>query len=435
MTRSLRLIAVGGEPEPAAGALSAATGLPVEVVGTLASLRALLSVGPDLALDAVAWWSRDPAVELDDLRSLTRMRPRLAVLAIARQAEAVGPAELACEGLRERGEVGAVAVAAPDRAALRTAAVRLAVQQGWPLSSGAQPASAGHAAALGQRGPAAEPAGAHPGGGRPEDGAVVTVFGPKGGSGKTTVAILLAAAAGGAAPGTCAFVDLDLETPDATALLQADAGPDLVDLLPSLAGDEPVPELRLSPWPRGGFDVLPGPARPELAALVRPEHVQRLLARLRARYRLTVVDTCGRLGDDATCAALEAADRILLVVTPEPTSVRRAAVALDLLGRIGWRSAERLAVAVNGVDGGSLLTRGRVEALLGLPVVAWIPWDRDALRRSALAGAPLVSAEPAHPIAAELMRLASALGIPAPAGARAGRWRALAASIASALRR
>lgn len=410
--RPLRVLAVGGEAGPVTRLLGSVTGRPVESLGSLATLPVLLAAGPELAVDLVVWWTPDPVAGLDDLRALGRLRPGLAWLVVVLRPEAAGPSELALEACRQRGEVRAVAVAGPDEASLRVAVARLAALQAWPVDEGSAPTVA--AAAV--NGSPVAPAGAR--------GRVVTVFSPKGGSGKTTIALNLAALAA-AGPGGCALVDLDLETPDATALSGAPGGSDLVDLLP-LLGAEAGAQLPLGRHRQAGFHLVPGPARPELAPLVQPAHVTALLSGLRQRFGVVVVDTCGRLSDDATLAALEGADHILLVVLPEPSSVRRAAAAMELMARVGWRPSERVRLVVNAAAADAPVDVPRIEALLGVQALARIPHDAAAMRRAALAGVPLAVAEPDHPLVRATARILAALGLegstPGPR-TRARGWR------------
>lgn len=395
MTGRLRLLAVGGDPGPAARALEAATGCPVEVLGAVQGSGVLLALGLDLALDAVAWWAEDPDGCLDDLRAFARLRPGVAVLLLIRDPASVGRAELLCEAARERGELRAVAVAAPEPAGLEVAAVRLAAQQGWPLL----PADG---AGLPRRRGVVRTA-------TPSEGILVATFGPKGGCGRTTVALNLVALAAHRLPRACLLVDLDVEKPDVAALLDLGDGPDLVDLLPRLTGGEE--ELAATPCRRGGFDVVPGPARPELAELVRPEHVERLLRAARRGYRLVVVDTSGRLADELAYLALRAADRVLAVTSPDPAGLRQTAAALALLARADGELAERVRVVLNGAGAGGGAGRGRVEAALGVPPAAVVPEDRAATLAAAAAGVPLAAEDPEHPIAAALAPLLRDLGV------------------------
>lgn len=417
-TRVIRLVGVGGDASRLGMLLERVTGLPAAVVGNLASLGVLLGIGPDLDIDLAAVWIADPEAAADDLQALARLRPGCGLLLVVTDARRVGLAELTCQEWRRRGELRAIAVAAPEDASLERGLARVAALQGWPLASPQRfPADGQHRMV-----PTSADQAPAPRGGVARSPRLLAVFSPKGGAGKTTLAVNLAALASAGRPGACALADLDLETPDVATLLDLPPQPDLVDLLPVLAGGAQGEWGLLRARNRGEFDVLPGPARPDLAQLVDAAQLRLALERLRERYAVTLVDTSGRLSDDATFLAMEAADVTLLIVTPEPPALRRARQAVDLMSRLGWNPEQRLRVVVNGVDRGEPLPLRRIEGYLGLPVAACVPGDRDAFAEAAAQGVPLVVSHPEHPVANALQGLLRALGLAAagPAGLAPG---------------
>lgn len=273
-------------------------------------------------------------------------------------------------------------------------------------------------------------------GGGPEDavrspaatGMLLVVAGAKGGVGRTWLACELAVAA--AARGLrAALVDAHFVAADVTVALDLPAGPTILDLQPLLDGPE---EAWTDQWlvhPRSGLRVLAAPPRPDLAALVEPDTLDRVLQRALAGFDLVVVDSpAGPAWPVA--AGLEHEPRWELVVTTaDAAALRRTRLWLEE-GALRGGPGGPWGVVVNRWSGPEA-SRAEAERYLGVQVAAWIPDDAAAVQQAAAAGLPLVLSQPAHPVAQEVVTLLGALlGQPAEAP-RGGplsrlwhRWRA-----------
>jgi len=124
-----------------------------------------------------------------------------------------------------------------------------------------------------------------------QPGRVVTVFGPKGGVGRTTLASNLAVAAHVRHRVPVALVDADLTFGDAGMLLGRQPSKDVSDLAVH-ADDLDLGLIRETlVRHRSGIDVLPAPGRPDGAERVSADLMRRALETLRRSYRLVLVDT------------------------------------------------------------------------------------------------------------------------------------------------
>ena len=153
-------------------------------------------------------------------------------------------------------------------------------------------------------------------------GRIIAVFSPRGGSGKTTVAMRLGLELAERTPKRVALFDLDLLFDDAA--FQLDAMPEKgvgslteaqIQHLDARAMTEMLAEHR------GGLRVLVGATRPEEGELVTPAHVRAVLGALKRQFLVTVVD-CASTFSEPTLAALELADRVFVVCTPELATLR-----------------------------------------------------------------------------------------------------------------
>src|SRR5262245_41557832 len=121
------------------------------------------------------------------------------------------------------------------------------------------------------------------GGDGDHDGTVVAVFSPKGGVGRTTVAVNMAIAAATELGKSVVLMDGSFQFGDVGVLLNLNPkNKSIADLVPELeAGD---PELSLDTFViqhSAGIKVLLAPPSPEMAELITPAGVRRVLDALR----------------------------------------------------------------------------------------------------------------------------------------------------------
>lgn len=420
MGQSLRLMAVGigvDEAEALVGGLLPPPLAAVHTLGFFRDMADFLAVGPDLRVDLILWGSvpQDRDQVVDALHTLGRLRPRAGVILLLEDEHGaeVGPLNLELHSRRQRGEI------LPTHAALRrdlgVVLRRLLAELGWPVAAvgegmmnpnGQRRNRARDDMTLPSERPSA-PKAPPPAGPGPQ---TVVCFGPKGGVGKTTLAVSLAALAAKARPGQVVLVDLDLTSADAAVHLGHVTGPDLVDMLPHLCGEPGPGDLPLF-QPRGfDFFLAAGPQRPELAELVRPQHIEFLLHWARRRGMVAIVDTPAGFGDEIVYQALTAADHLVLVTTGEPTSLRQTAMALEFLDRLQVAPSARRWLVLSQVSSNGPVSPDQVESFLGHPITVEVPLDRPACERAVADGRPLVLTDPGHPISRAVGRLGGQLG-------------------------
>lgn len=192
---------------------------------------------------------------------------------------------------------------------------------------------------------------------------VVACWSPKGGVGKTVLAAALALRFRGMGH-PALLVDLDPQKADVATLLQCPARPGLADW-PLVAPALPKEAL----VEHHGIQVLPGPARMVEEPAVNRELAERLLPVLAGRPGQVVLDVGSSLRD-STLVALDRADTVLLVVTPDLLSIRAAysfAQEMELIGL----DRSRCRVVLN--QAGRGLSQQEVRELLPLPVLGEVP--------------------------------------------------------------
>jgi MinD superfamily P-loop ATPase len=205
------------------------------------------------------------------------------------------------------------------------------------------------------------------------DSRVYAVFSPRGGSGKTMLAVQLALRLAELNPQPVALLDLDLLF-DAAAL-QLDVTP--ATSLGASAESRPVGGAIAEH--AGGLKVVVAATSPEEGERVTGAHIRAALAGLRRQCSVTVVD-CGTGLSEPTLAALETADRLLCVCTPELSTLRDMRECQQLFGQALHLDKNRIAYVFNHPLPALGLTRRQFEDALEVRMLTEIKYgDKSAI--------------------------------------------------------
>jgi pilus assembly protein CpaE len=228
-------------------------------------------------------------------------------------------------------------------------------------------------------------------GGRVDPGRLVVVFSPKGGVGKSTVAINVAVCMAQHLSEPVALVDADVQFGDVAVLLGVPPQQTVVDAAAAVHfGDAEMMRTILTRHD-SGLLVLPAPAEPSLAPNVAPDELVAICAALQSQCSHVVVDLPTTF-DDLTFALIEAADDVLLVGSMDIPSVKNLKIgmqALDLVTVAG----PKLKLVLNRANTRVKLDVREIEQVLGIRADFPIPSD-IAVPLSVNAGVPVVLYEP-----------------------------------------
>jgi len=256
-------------------------------------------------------------------------------------------------------------------------------------------------------------------------GKVITIFGAKGGIGKTTIATNLAAAIAHETRESVVLIDLDPRFGDVGILLDIPVERSIADL--ALPEEEVTKELiQDSLYVHStGVKILAAPLRPTDWRDVNPRHIERVVTVLAQTYDYVILDTPGTF-NDIVMRALELANAILLVTTPHVASLKSTRMAIDML-HSGNFDRDRIKLVVNATQDASGDLTPQMKEMLGLEVFWSIPYD-PKIPLAAQLGTPVVIAKDQSKAGNTLAEMALAL-----TGATAHRQQAQAKDMVGAI--
>jgi pilus assembly protein CpaE len=237
-------------------------------------------------------------------------------------------------------------------------------------------------------------------------GTVVTVFGAKGGIGKTTIATNLATAIVQKTGQSVALSDLDTRFGDVAILMDISADRSIADLaLPDEQIDREAVQACL--FTHGtGVGILPAPIRPSEWHNVHPGHIEKIVAILATTQDYVILDTPGTF-NDIVARSLEMSTIVLLIATLDLASLKDTILALEMLRSWSF-PAEKVKVVINHTSPAHGDTRIDVRKILGKEVFWNIPYDRGIAQATQL-GTPIVASKPKSKASEAFIELAYAL--------------------------
>jgi pilus assembly protein CpaE len=241
-----------------------------------------------------------------------------------------------------------------------------------------------------------------------EPGRVVAVFGPKGGVGRTTLAVNLAVAAATELGQRTCLVDASFQFGDIGVLLNLNPkNKSIADVIPELEhGDiESIDTMVINH--SAGIKVLLAPPSPEMAELITPAGAKRMVEALRASNDLVVID-CMASFNDTTLAILDLADTVLTMLSLEITSIKNIRLFLEVADQLGY-SQDKIRLVLNRADSSLGIRVADVEHSIGRRVDHTIVSDGRSVVYALNRGVPFFLSNREAQVSQDVLRLASAV--------------------------
>ena len=256
---------------------------------------------------------------------------------------------------------------------------------------------------------------------------VVTVFSPKGGAGKTTLATNLACALA-ASDRRVALLDFDLAFGDVAIAMGLQAQHHIGEAIELSERIDPTAFRSMLTRHASGVEVLAAPTDPADVEKVPSKLLERLIDVAAAEFDVVVIDTAPVL-DERNLAVLERADKVLMVTTLDVAAIKNVKVSIETLRLLSF-PMDAVEVVLNRADAKVGLDPNQVPGLLHARIAAHVPSSR-AVPEATNHGVVLAHEKPRHPVSAAVYELAAVeadlapavLDIRTPEGTRRGMFR------------
>jgi pilus assembly protein CpaE len=231
---------------------------------------------------------------------------------------------------------------------------------------------------------------------------IYSVFAPKGGVGKTTIAFNLAVALGQAEQRTV-LIDGSLQFGDLRSLLKVPVdAPSILDLPTDRVAESDLQDVL---WrDPSGIDILLAPPRVEMAEMVTARDIDKILSLLRRVYSSIVIDMSSQI-NDLNLAFLDASDTIVEIVTYDSTTIHNTIAMADTFRSIGY-PATKVRYLVNRADSPGGISPDDLQKALGRVPEHRVVSDGQLVVRSNNEGVPFVLADPNAAVSQDVARVA-----------------------------
>jgi pilus assembly protein CpaE len=238
-------------------------------------------------------------------------------------------------------------------------------------------------------------------------GTVITVFGAKGGIGKTTIATNLATALHRETRQSVALVDMDTRFGDVAIMMDIPVDRNIAELARRL---DTVDRTNIKDYlvpHASGVGILPAPSHPGDWNIVTPDHVEQVVRLLAQTHDFVILDTPGTF-NEMVAAALEMATVVLLVTSMDVASIKDTVLALNMLRSWSF-PREKVKLAINHANVANSVKEKDITRTLEYDVFWQIPYD-DAVTKSTQLGTPIVITKPNSKVGSNIIDLARHMG-------------------------
>jgi pilus assembly protein CpaE len=239
-------------------------------------------------------------------------------------------------------------------------------------------------------------------------GRIITVFSPKGGVGRTTLAVNLAVSAAAELGKSVVVLDASFQFGDVGVLLNMNPkNKSIVDVLPDIANGD-VDQLDGTLITHStGIKVLLAPPSPEQAELITVDHIRRIVDRLAATHDLVIVD-CWSTFQDVTLALLDMSDLILCLLTLEITNIKNIRLFLAVADSLGY-GHDKLRLVLNRADSAYGIRVADVENSIGRKIDHTVVSDGRTVVYALNRGVPFVWSNKQAQVSQDILGIAKAV--------------------------
>jgi pilus assembly protein CpaE len=226
-----------------------------------------------------------------------------------------------------------------------------------------------------------------------EEARMIAVHTLRGGTGCSTMAVNLAVGIHSLWKSPTILLDLTVTAGQVALMLNmtlrrtwadiAGFGPDEldVDMLDSIIGHHD-----------SGLSFVAAPTFPSEAETLRGETLGAALRLIKGQYEYVIADLPHDFSEPAL-QALDSADVILMVASPDMASIRAVTAAMDTYEKLGYPK-EKIRLVLSAIFPHSSLTKEKIESAMGMPAIVTIPYVQGTFVDAINLGQPPVFHKP-----------------------------------------
>ncbi len=238
----------------------------------------------------------------------------------------------------------------------------------------------------------------------PRRGKLLLVYSPKGGTGCSLVAANLAIALAQVASKKVALVDASLQFGDVSVLLDLQGSHSIADAASRINElDSDMLHVLMSLHP-SGIRVLTAPLTPVAFERITPEAFNKVLTKLKRDFDYVLLDSWSYL-DDIVLTAIDVAERILVVMTPEIPSIKSTKQFFEIAEALEY-PPDRIDLILNKVIPRDGIRADQIEQNLKHGILAQLDFEPRGVRQGINQGLPLILSQPNHPLSQAIHQLA-----------------------------
>jgi len=236
---------------------------------------------------------------------------------------------------------------------------------------------------------------------------VFSIYGLKGGIGRSTIAANLAVALRQQGDREVALLDGNLLYGDIGVMLNVTDNKTIADVVRNFQtlDRDLITDILVSH--SSGVKVLLAPSDPQVGEQVHAEHIELVLQHLLTMVDYVVVDTRPSF-DEVTLSLLDHSDQIVLVLSLELTAIKAAKQYLEVGDLLGYDS-DKVSLVVNRATAPAGITVADVEASLKRQIAAKLVDDPILTLKAINEGVPFMQSAPLAQLSQEIGQLATFL--------------------------
>ncbi|MEA4925953.1 MAG: AAA family ATPase [Syntrophomonadaceae bacterium] len=232
---------------------------------------------------------------------------------------------------------------------------------------------------------------------------VVTIFGAKGGAGKTTLSVNIATSIAHETKRKVALMDLNLQFGDVASYMNFQPRRTIAEFAQERnEWDTQLLNSYLIPH-NSGVKVLAAPLRPEDAELVTPEQVEKIISILRQTFDYIIIDSPPYISD-TLLSALDTSNQIILVMSMDLPAVKNVKLSLNLLDTLHHSGKTKLVINRGAKQFGVDIRD--VEKTIDFLAAEEVPSDGNTVVNAANKGIPFVLSHPQAAVSKAVVRVA-----------------------------